>query len=136
MGTRGLFGFVYKGRHYVIYNHLDSYPSGLGMKLIKETIKAFKKDRFLSWKKLLSQIKIVEERDPSSVIEIEKFKHEKCLHLVDNYIKRLQFFKNFGTVPIEDVLQNIDYSKADDAYDMLSILSRIFYESSRIRIFV
>jgi len=35
MGTRGLFGFR-RGRYYVVYNHFDSYPSGLGFQLWKE----------------------------------------------------------------------------------------------------
>jgi hypothetical protein len=36
MGTSGLFGFVHKGRYYVVYNHMDSYPKGLGAKLARE----------------------------------------------------------------------------------------------------
>ena len=30
MGTRGAFGFRRRGKTYMIYNHFDSYPSGLG----------------------------------------------------------------------------------------------------------
>jgi len=36
MGTRGLFGFHFKGRTKVTYNHFDSYPGGLGLDLLKE----------------------------------------------------------------------------------------------------
>ncbi|BDU71341.1 hypothetical protein [Mesoterricola silvestris] len=30
MSTRGLLAFCFNGRHYVTYNHSDSYPKGLG----------------------------------------------------------------------------------------------------------
>lgn len=39
MGTRGLFGFYYKGKYYLCYNHFDSYFSYLGKNLIREIIK-------------------------------------------------------------------------------------------------
>lgn len=36
MGTRGLFGFRYKKKYYMIYNSYDSYYSYLGQNLINE----------------------------------------------------------------------------------------------------
>lgn len=36
MGTRGLYGFYYRGRFYLVYNHYDSYPTGLGADLARE----------------------------------------------------------------------------------------------------
>ena len=35
MGTRGLLGFIIAGRRRASYNHLDSYPSGLGVQVAK-----------------------------------------------------------------------------------------------------
>lgn len=35
MGTRGKIGFVQKGVRKGVYNHFDSYPSGLGDDIIK-----------------------------------------------------------------------------------------------------
>lgn len=35
MSTRGLLGFVHKGKIRASYNHLDSYPEGLGQGIIK-----------------------------------------------------------------------------------------------------
>jgi len=35
MGTRGILGFITKGVRKGIYNHFDSYPSGLGDAIIK-----------------------------------------------------------------------------------------------------
>ncbi|KAH7402869.1 hypothetical protein BKA66DRAFT_436257 [Pyrenochaeta sp. MPI-SDFR-AT-0127] len=34
MGTRGYFVYKWHGRYYVFYNHLDSYPEGLGETLV------------------------------------------------------------------------------------------------------
>src|SRR5687767_14362420 len=36
MGTRGLYCFLYKGIYYIIYNHWDSYPEGLGETLLEQ----------------------------------------------------------------------------------------------------
>ncbi len=36
MGTRGLYGFRYKGRYILFYNHWDSYCDGLGQKILDE----------------------------------------------------------------------------------------------------
>jgi hypothetical protein len=35
MGTRGLWGFVIDGQEKLAYNHSDSYPDGLGARLVK-----------------------------------------------------------------------------------------------------
>jgi hypothetical protein len=35
MGTRGLIGFVIKGRRRATYNHFDSYPEGLGFDVLR-----------------------------------------------------------------------------------------------------
>jgi hypothetical protein len=35
MGTRGIMGFRLKGKDYLTYNHFDSYPAGLGEKMVE-----------------------------------------------------------------------------------------------------
>lgn len=60
MGTRGLFGFTYKGRYYVAYNHWDSYPSGLGVAIVNQIKKAIAENRLEEWKTLLNNIKIID----------------------------------------------------------------------------
>ena len=42
MGTRGQYGFFYKGKYYLFYNHFDSYVDGLGIKIFKELIELIK----------------------------------------------------------------------------------------------
>ena len=38
MGTRGIWGFVYKGSGYYFYCNYDAYPAGLGITLINQII--------------------------------------------------------------------------------------------------
>ena len=59
MGTRGLFGFYYKGKYYVAYNHWDSYPSGLGVEIVNQIKTAIRENRLEEWKSLLDNIKII-----------------------------------------------------------------------------
>lgn len=35
MGTRGLLGLIVQGKRHAAYNHWDSYPSGLGAKIVE-----------------------------------------------------------------------------------------------------
>lgn len=74
MGTRGLFGFHYKGKFYVAYNHFDSYPDGLGNDIIKEIKKAISNGTFESWKLKLENIKCIDEETPPTTEDIQKLK--------------------------------------------------------------
>ena len=74
MGTSGLFGFYYKGKYYVSYNHFDSYKSGLGQDIIDQIKKAITEGTFEEWKELLGKIIEVDQRIPPSPEEIEKLK--------------------------------------------------------------
>ncbi len=61
MGTRGVFGFFYKGCLYIVYNHFDSYPSGLGADLVHEIQQAIADDTLKDWSKLLENITIIDQ---------------------------------------------------------------------------
>jgi len=64
MGTRGIFGFIYKGKRYIVYNHFDSYPSGLGLWLLIEIIsQALPSCDFSSWIEKLEKIHIIREEE-------------------------------------------------------------------------
>lgn len=67
MGTRGTFGFFYKGKYYVCYNQYDSYPEGLGVKLLLEILSADLDE----WRHLLENIVIVDESVPPSQAQIQ-----------------------------------------------------------------
>jgi hypothetical protein len=58
MGTRGYYIFKYNGMHYIFYNHLDSYLSGLGQMIVNDLKKLIENDK--NWvetiKKLLDKI--------------------------------------------------------------------------------
>ena len=49
MGTRGLYAFIYKGKCYVFYNQMDSYPEALGQILVT----MIKTDDYKKWGEIL-----------------------------------------------------------------------------------
>ncbi len=72
MGTRGKFGFFYKGKYYFCYNHYDSYPSNLGVHLLLEILHA----NLDEWIKLLENIKEVsDDVEPTSedILKLRKY---------------------------------------------------------------
>jgi hypothetical protein len=81
MGTRGLFGFYYKGKYYVVYNHFDSYPSYLGRNIVKEIKESIKNDSFKEWIEKLLKLKIVYENQQENPTEedIKKLTNYKNL---------------------------------------------------------
>jgi len=68
MGTSGLFGFFYKGKYYVSYNHNDSYPSYLGSNIVNEVIQA----NIDEWIQLLEKIKVIAPGEKPTPEDIEK----------------------------------------------------------------
>ena len=54
MGTRGRYGFCYKGRHIFFYNHFDSYCDGLGQLILNELANISEED-FAALKAILKQ---------------------------------------------------------------------------------
>ena len=75
MGTRGLFGFYHKGKYYVVYNHFDSYPDGLGRDIVEQIKYALENNLLDQWKKQLDELKIVSfDMIPTSE-DIEKLKN-------------------------------------------------------------
>ena len=68
MGTRGLFGWYWKGKFYVVYNHWDSYPSGLGIIVLQEILAACMDD----WKSLLSKMILINDDISPTQEQIEQ----------------------------------------------------------------
>lgn len=72
MGTRGTFGFYYKGKYYMIYNHFDSYA--LYDDLKREIIIAILNGTFDTWASRVENLICVDESIPPTDEEIEKLK--------------------------------------------------------------
>ena len=82
MGTRGLFGFRYKGRYYLMYNHWDSYFSGLGVKLLQEIKEAIDNGTFTQWIELFKSVTIVNNVNKENYLDTnedcEDFNEDDC----------------------------------------------------------
>jgi len=83
MGTRGKFGFLYKGKYYICYNHQDSYPSNLGVHLLLEILHA----NLDEWIKLLENIKEVSEDVEPTPEDIKNLKKYTWLDVGDQSTK-------------------------------------------------
>ena len=74
MGTRGLFGFRYQGKYYLVYNGFDSYFKGLGQRLLDELRLAMALGQFDAWLERFKQLKIVTGDDIPTAEDYEKCK--------------------------------------------------------------
>jgi hypothetical protein len=72
MGINGTFGFLYKGKYYLFYNHWDSYLTGLGQNLIDEIRTVISKGNLDGWKDKLLTLKPYSKTDIPTKEDIEK----------------------------------------------------------------
>lgn len=61
MGTRGTITIIFKNKKICLYNHWDSYPSGLGIKILRELLILLEKYSIEELIVLFDNIKIVNE---------------------------------------------------------------------------
>ena len=89
MGTRGKYGFYYKCKYYLFYNHFDSYPDGLGDKLlqqIKNLIYFLKQGGINFYEYIGNKIesaKIVTDDDVPSTEDLRVLEHSTNLQVSD-----------------------------------------------------
>ena len=89
MGTRGKYGFYYKCKYYLFYNHYDSYPDGLGDKLlqqIKNLIYFLKQGGINFYEYIGNKIesaKIVTDDDVPSTEDLRVLEHSTNLQVSD-----------------------------------------------------
>jgi hypothetical protein len=74
MGTRGLFGFLYKGKYYLFYNHCDSYPAGFGADLVTQIQEAIDHNRLDEWKEKIVLLESVNRDVHPTAEQIERLK--------------------------------------------------------------
>lgn len=72
MGTRGFIGFVVDGTEKIVYNHFDSYPSGLGVEVL-----SWLRDEVVEVnevRELASALRVVTDNDIPSPEDIDRLK--------------------------------------------------------------
>jgi hypothetical protein len=74
MGTRGLFGFVYKGNYYLFYHHCDSHPTVLGADIIRQIKEAIDQNRLDEWKEKILLLETVNRDVHPTPAQIERLK--------------------------------------------------------------
>ena len=65
MGTRGYRVYRSKGRYFILYNRMDSYPEGLGLDVLHEIPRGVSKEKFEKWVRLTRE-DLDREPDPDS----------------------------------------------------------------------
>ncbi len=72
MGTKGLIKIICKKRTMYAYNHSESYPSGLGVNLVKEIRSIISKHGFDWFVEQVSKIKYISNNTPPTEKEMDK----------------------------------------------------------------
>lgn len=82
MGTRGALGFRSEGQDFITYNHMDSYPAWLGLKILD-----FLRERLArpegeaELRAQVSQLRLVDEDDAPTEADIERLHRFGYTHL-------------------------------------------------------
>ena len=71
MGTRGLLGFIIKGRRKGTYNHYDSYPTGLGDLIVKFLLSLSPKELQSMAERVENIVWVTEDEPPSKEMQEE-----------------------------------------------------------------
>jgi hypothetical protein len=79
MSTRGILGFRLDGKDYLTYNHSDSYPSWLGVKVVEFVNKH--KNKLDSLKSKVKKLELIDQNVPPALQQVEKCIKQKCLNL-------------------------------------------------------
>lgn len=73
MSTRGAYGFHYNGHDYITYNHFDSYPEGLGAKVVEFVENVNKSNGWELVRNAVSNLRAVESEDTPTKQEEREF---------------------------------------------------------------
>ena len=149
MGTRGLAGFRLNNKDYLFYNHLDSYPKGLGIEFLN-FVKNMNSEKIRT---MLTKAEIVENSNKgiSSYDDFleaySNYKEKKLkLHLKNGFIKdslfcewayiydidtkELEIYTGFNVIKVlQPERYAIEYNEFSPNYYACRLLTKISYNS-------
>ncbi len=125
MSTRGVWGFLVDGKTKAIYNQSDSYPTGLGKKVLEACKQAHREK---AWENIPKRVRAMEMVDlraaitPEQSRKIRSFSHAKFKDEVIPSGADWEFFFNLNCVDcphIADVINGTALPFAPDSEDFL-----------------
>ncbi len=134
MGTKGFFGFYYKGKYYLVFNRFDSFLDSLGNELLEEVKYMVKNNLIKEWKNLLSNIVVIEIDDKQENFD-EKISNEDKIkiynHFENNVLEKLQkiysnICKNPEELDIESLFTIYSYIGSYEEHKFEKILTSGF----------
>lgn len=117
MSTRGVVGFVADGKWYVMYNHMDSYPSELGMTVLEfcKTI-----DDWDDLKEKVKKIELVNDGDAPTPEQSSLYEGYASEKKSDNWYDLLRQLQN-GRILYEIAVGNVKHMTDDHIFMAYSL---------------
>lgn len=90
MGTKGYFGFYYKGKYYIVRNQFDSFPSSVGTDLLNEVKEMVKYNKIDEWKMKIESLRLLIHDKDFDALTMEE--RSFLIHHFDNpFFKKVRY---------------------------------------------
>lgn len=104
MGTKGYFGFYYKGKYYLVRNQFDSFPRHVGTDLLNEVKEMVKNKKIDEWKMKIESLRLLIHDEDFDALTMEE--RSFIIHHFDNpFFKKVRypFFEDTSKFTIDDL---------------------------------
>lgn len=148
MGTRGRYGFRYKGKTYFVWRSCDSYRHGLGASIVEEIKQAIKSGEIKNWLEKLEKVTEVDCDQKLSESELAKLPESKLSERINSWDPKTwkdatwaNLFAEFDSLALASILKHERVPMQEDcdqwdyayAYDVnLDTMKLDFYSCSTL----